>query len=287
MKHDHERPLTKFTSLSCGTYNLPLHERTLIMGILNVTPDSFSDGGHYNQLDAAMRHAERLVKDGTDIIDVGGESTRPGSQLVSAEQELERIIPIIERLSRDIDVPISVDTYKARVADEALRAGAHIINDVWGAKKDSEMAAVAAKWNVPIILMHNREQMEYQDFFPDYIEDLQESIQLALAAGVSEEMIVLDPGIGFAKTLQQNLEAMRRLDDLVALGYPVLLGTSRKSMIGKVLDLPVEERLEGTIATVALGIEKGCHIMRVHDVKAIKRTATMMDAMKKGARYNG
>ncbi|MCR8981682.1 dihydropteroate synthase [Brevibacillus laterosporus] len=287
MKHDHERPLTKFTSLSCGTYNLPLHERTLIMGILNVTPDSFSDGGHYNQLDAAMRHAERLVKDGADIIDVGGESTRPGSQLVSAEQELERIIPIIERLSRDIDVPISVDTYKARVADEALRAGAHIINDVWGAKKDSEMATVAAKWNVPIILMHNREQMEYQDFFPDYIEDLQESIQLALAAGVSEEMIVLDPGIGFAKTLQQNLEAMRRLDDLVALGYPVLLGTSRKSMIGKVLDLPVEERLEGTIATVALGIEKGCHIMRVHDVKAIKRTATMMDAMKKGARYNG
>ncbi|ATO49521.1 dihydropteroate synthase [Brevibacillus laterosporus] len=287
MKHDHERPLTKFTSLSCGTYNLPLHERTLIMGILNVTPDSFSDGGHYNQLDAAMRHAERLVKDGADIIDVGGESTRPGSQLVSAEQELERIIPIIERLSRDIDVPISVDTYKARVADEALRAGAHIINDVWGAKKDSEMAAVAAKWNVPIILMHNREQMEYQDFFLDYIEDLQESIQLALAAGVSEEMIVLDPGIGFAKTLQQNLEAMRRLDDLVALGYPVLLGTSRKSMIGKVLDLPVEERLEGTIATVALGIEKGCHIMRVHDVKAIKRTATMMDAMKKGARYNG
>ncbi|PCN43076.1 dihydropteroate synthase [Brevibacillus laterosporus] len=287
MNHDHERSQTKFTSLSCGTYNLPLHERTLIMGILNVTPDSFSDGGRYNQLDDAMRHAERLVKDGADIIDVGGESTRPGSQLVSAEQELERIIPIIERLSRDIDVPISVDTYKARVADEALRAGAHVINDVWGAKKDSEMAAVAARWNVPIILMHNREQMEYQDFFPDYIKDLQESIQLALAAGVSEEMIVLDPGIGFAKTLQQNLEAMRRLDDLVALGYPVLLGTSRKSMIGKVLDLPVDERLEGTIATVALGIEKGCHIMRVHDVKAIKRTAMMMDAIKKGARYNG
>ncbi|AUM63191.1 dihydropteroate synthase [Brevibacillus laterosporus] len=287
MNHDHERSQTKFTSLSCGTYNLPLHERTLIMGILNVTPDSFSDGGRYNQLDDAMRHAERLVKDGADIIDVGGESTRPGSQLVSVEQELERIIPIIERLSRDIDVPISVDTYKARVADEALRAGAHIINDVWGAKKDSEMAAVAARWNVPIILMHNREQMEYQDFFPDYIKDLQESIQLALAAGVSEEMIVLDPGIGFAKTLQQNLEAMRRLDDLVALGYPVLLGTSRKSMIGKVLDLPVDERLEGTIATVALGIEKGCHIMRVHDVKAIKRTAMMMDAIKKGARYNG
>ncbi|MDN9012666.1 dihydropteroate synthase [Brevibacillus laterosporus] len=287
MKHDHERSQTKFTSLSCGTYNLPLHERTLIMGILNVTPDSFSDGGRYNQLDDAMRHAERLVKDGADIIDVGGESTRPGSQLVSAEQELERIIPIIERLSRDIDVPISVDTYKARVADEALRAGAHIINDVWGAKKDSEMAAVAARWNVPIILMHNREQMEYQDFFPDYIKDLQESIQLALAAGVSEEMIVLDPGIGFAKTLQQNLEAMRRLDDLVALGYPVLLGTSRKSMIGKVLDLPVDERLEGTIATVALGIEKGCHIMRVHDVKAIKRTAMMMDAIKKGVLYNG
>ena len=252
MNHDHERSQTKFTSLSCGTYNLPLHERTLIMGILNVTPDSFSDGGRYNQLDDAMRHAERLVKDGADIIDVGGESTRPGSQLVSAEQELERIIPIIERLSRDIDVRIPVAT-----------------------------------WNVPIILMHNREQMEYQDFFPDYIKDLQESIQLALAAGVSEEMIVLDPGIGFAKTLQQNLEAMRRLDDLVALGYPVLLGTSRKSMIGKVLDLPVDERLEGTIATVALGIEKGCHIMRVHDVKAIKRTAMMMDAIKKGARYNG
>lgn len=287
MKHDQEHSLTTFTSLSCGTYSLPLHERTLIMGILNVTPDSFSDGGRYNQLDEAMRHAEKLVKDGADIIDVGGESTRPGFQLVSAEQELERVIPIIERLSRDIDVPISVDTYKARVAEEALRAGAHIINDVWGAKKDPEMAAVAAKWNVPIILMHNRELMGYEDFFPDYIRDIQESIHLALTAGVSEEMIVLDPGIGFAKTLQQNLEAMRRLDDLVALGYPVLLGTSRKSMIGKVLDLPVEERLEGTIATVALGVEKGCHIMRVHDVKAIKRTAMMMDAMKKGARYDG
>ncbi|QDX92101.1 dihydropteroate synthase [Brevibacillus laterosporus] len=287
MKHDQEHSLTTFTSLLCGTYSLPLHERTLIMGILNVTPDSFSDGGRYNQLDEAMRHAEKLVKDGADIIDVGGESTRPGFQLVSAEQELERVIPIIERLSRDIDVPISVDTYKARVADEALRAGAHIINDVWGAKKDPEMAAVAAKWNVPIILMHNREQMGYEDFFPDYIRDIEESIRLALTAGVSEEKIVLDPGIGFAKTLQQNLETMRRLDDLVALGYPVLLGTSRKSMIGKVLDLPVEERLEGTIATVALGIEKGCHIMRVHDVKAIKRTAMMMDAMKKGARYDG
>ncbi|TPG90869.1 dihydropteroate synthase [Brevibacillus laterosporus] len=287
MKHDQEHSLTTFTSLSCGTYSLPLHERTLIMGILNVTPDSFSDGGRYNQLDEAMRHAEKLVKDGADIIDVGGESTRPGFQLVSAEQELERVIPIIERLSRDIDVPISVDTYKARVADEALRAGAHIINDVWGAKKDPEMAAVAAKWNVPIILMHNREQMGYEDFFPDYIRDIEESIRLALTAGVSEEKIVLDPGIGFAKTLQQNLETMRRLDDLVALGYPVLLGTSRKSMIGKVLDLPVEERLEGTIATVALGIEKGCHIMRVHDVNAIKRTAMMMDAMKKGARYDG
>ncbi|QOS98589.1 dihydropteroate synthase [Brevibacterium sp. JNUCC-42] len=287
MKHDQEHSLTTFTSLSCGTYSLPLHERTLIMGILNVTPDSFSDGGRYNQLDEAMRHAEKLVKDGADIIDVGGESTRPGFQLVSAEQELERVMPIIERLSRDIDVPISVDTYKARVADEALRAGAHIINDVWGAKKDPEMAAVAAKWNVPIILMHNREQMGYEDFFPDYIRDIQESIRLALTSGVSEEKIVLDPGIGFAKTLQQNLETMRRLDDLVALGYPVLLGTSRKSMIGKVLDLPVEERLEGTIATVALGIEKGCHIMRVHDVKAIKRTAMMMDAMKKGARYDG
>ncbi|RAP19279.1 Dihydropteroate synthase [Brevibacillus laterosporus] len=287
MKHDQEHSLTTFTSLLCGTYSLPLHERTLIMGILNVTPDSFSDGGRYNQLDEAMRHAEKLVKDGADIIDVGGESTRPGFQLVSAEQELERVIPIIERLSRDIDVPISVDTYKARVADEALRAGAHIINDVWGAKKDPEMATVAAKWNVPIILMHNREQMGYEDFFPDYIRDIEESIRLALTAGVSEEKIVLDPGIGFAKTLQQNLETMRRLDDLVALGYPVLLGTSRKSMIGKVLDLPVEERLEGTIATVALGIEKGCHIMRVHDVKAIKRTAMMMDAMKKGARYDG
>ncbi|WP_139492539.1 dihydropteroate synthase [Brevibacillus dissolubilis] len=280
--------LGKRTELVCRNLILPLNQRTLIMGILNVTPDSFSDGGRFNDVERAVLHARELVAQGADIIDVGGESTRPGFAPVGLEDELARVIPVIEALVRDnCPVPISIDTYKAEVAKQAIQAGAHIINDVWGAKKDPDMAKTAAELDVPIILMHNREDREYTDFFSDYIRDLRESVQIAVEAGVREENIILDPGIGFVKSHEQNLETMRRLDDLVALGYPVLLGTSRKSMIGRVLDLPPEERLEGTAATVALGITKGCHIMRVHDVKEIKRVARMMDAMLKGMDVHG
>ncbi|MGN7472159.1 dihydropteroate synthase [Brevibacillus sp. SAFN-007a] len=268
--------------LDCGCYTLPLGERTLVMGILNVTPDSFSDGGRFMDLDHALAQARAMVEAGADIIDIGGESTRPGAEPVGEAEELDRVLPVIRRLSAELSVPLSIDTYKAAVAERALDAGAHIINDVWGAKRDPRMAEVAARRGVPIILMHNRTDTDYRDFYSDFVRDLRESVQIALQAGVREDQIILDPGIGFVKTVEQNLETMRRLDDLVALGYPVLLATSRKRMIGHVLDLPVDERVEGTAATVALGVAKGCHMVRVHDVKEMKRVTKMMDAMLKG-----
>lgn len=268
--------------LNCGQYVLPLGERTLVMGILNVTPDSFSDGGRYVDVEAALVQARAMVEAGADLIDIGGESTRPGSEAVDEATELSRVLPVIRILSQELSVPLSIDTYKAAVAEQAILEGAHIINDVWGAKRDPRMAEVAARLDVPIILMHNREDTDYHDFFPNYIKDLRESVQIALQAGVKQERIILDPGIGFVKTVEQNLETMRRLDDLVGLGYPVLLATSRKRMIGHVLDLPVDERVEGTAATVALGAAKGCHMVRVHDVKEMKRVTKMMDAMLKG-----
>ncbi|CAM3970277.1 dihydropteroate synthase [Mesobacillus zeae] len=265
--------------LMAGPYRLNYGEKTLVMGILNATPDSFSDGGKYSRIDAAVKHASEMAADGADIIDIGGESTRPGSALVSAEEELERVLPVIEAVSARVDIPISIDTYKANVAREAIGAGAHIINDVWGAKADPAMAAVAAEADVPIVLMHNREGRNYTNFMRDALNDLYESIALARQAGVKDENIILDPGIGFAKSLEENLLMMRNLDTLAALGYPVLLGTSRKSMIGNVLGLPVDERLEGTGATVCYGIQKGCQIIRVHDVKEMARMAKMMDAL--------
>ncbi|KNB72167.1 dihydropteroate synthase [Brevibacillus reuszeri] len=268
--------------LVCSRHVLPIGERTLVMGILNVTPDSFSDGGRFVDLNQALAQARAMVEAGADIIDIGGESTRPGAEPVDEAEELDRVLPIIRLLSAELDVPLSIDTYKAVVADRAIAAGAHIINDVWGAKRDPQMAGVAARHGVPIILMHNRTNTDYTDFFADYIKDLRESVQIALDAGVKQEQIILDPGIGFVKSVDQNLETMRRLDDLVALGYPVLLATSRKRMIGHVLDLPVDERVEGTAATVALGVAKGCHMVRVHDVKEMKRVTKMMDAMLKG-----
>lgn len=265
--------------IRCGKYQLDYRSKTLIMGILNVTPDSFSDGGKFDQRDAAVRRAKELVASGADIIDIGGESTRPGHSAVPLEEELARVIPAIEAISSEVAVPISVDTYKAEVAKQAIQAGAHIINDVWGAKADDKMAEVAADTGAPIVLMHNRKNRDYRQFYRDVINDLFESITLVKNAGVQDEKIILDPGIGFAKDLQQNLEMMRSLDKLVDLGYPVLLGTSRKTMIGQVLDLPVEERMEGTGATICCGIQKGCQIIRVHDVKEMSRMARMMDAM--------
>lgn len=265
--------------IKLGKKDFNIRKETLIMGILNVTPDSFSDGGHYNSVDRAVQHAKGMIKDGAHIIDVGGESTRPGYTKISDEEEIERITPVIEALVKEVDAPLSIDTYKSKVAEAAVQSGVSIINDIWGAKYDPEIASVAAQYNVPIILMHNRENSDYSDLISDMKKDLEESIEIALQRGVKDEQIILDPGIGFAKSQEDNMMVMRHLEEFVSLGYPLLLGTSRKSMIGYALDLPVEERLEGTIASVCLGIEKGSHIVRVHDVKEIARAAKMMDIM--------
>lgn len=273
--------------ITAGPYTLDFKKKTIVMGILNATPDSFSDGGSFNKMDEAVKRAIEMVEEGADIIDIGGESTRPGAKFIPAEEEIERVVPVIRAISKEVDVPISIDTYKADVAREALAAGAHIINDVWGAKADANMKRVAAETKAPIILMHNREDRNYQSFFRDVINDLYESISLVKDAGVSDEQIILDPGIGFAKDIKLNLEMMRHLHKLVAIGYPVLLGTSRKSMIGTVLDLPVHERMEGTGATVCYGIQQGCQFVRVHDVKEISRMAKMMDAMMGKGEYDG
>lgn len=267
-------------SYSCGETTLTLGERTLVMGILNVTPDSFSDGGKFNTLERAVVHAHQLVADGADIIDLGGESTRPGHEPVGEQEELERVIPVIEALHREMPhIPLSIDTYKARVAEESLKAGAHILNDVWGFKHEPNMAKVAAAYDCPVILMHNREDRNYRDLLKDIEADLLDSVSLAKQGGVKAEQIILDPGIGFAKDHQENLKVMGALDRLVGLGYPMLLGTSRKRFIRSVLDLSPDEVVHGTAATVALGIAQGCQIVRVHDVKEIKQTVRMCDAI--------
>lgn len=259
------------------TYNLS--EQTLVMGILNITPDSFSDGGKFNDAEAAVQRARTMEAQGAHIIDIGGESTRPGHRPLTEEEELERVLPVIQAVKREVSIPISIDTYKAEVAKQALEAGASIINDVWGAKKEPEIAEVAANYDAPLILMHNRPDRNYSSLMENMKEDLQESIRIAKAAGVKEDQIILDPGIGFAKTPEDNLIVMRNLHQLHQMGYPVLLGSSRKSFIGLTLDLPPEERMEGTAATVCYGISQGVHIVRVHDVKPIVRMTKMMDAM--------
>ncbi|QSF45190.1 dihydropteroate synthase [Paenibacillus tianjinensis] len=259
---------------------LVLGDRTLIMGILNVTPDSFSDGGLWNEPDRAVEHALQMAAEGADIIDIGGESTRPGHQPVSMEEELERVLPVIKSIHRAAPhLVLSIDTYKAEVARQAVQAGAHIINDIWGGKADRDMGAVAAEAGCPFILMHNRHDRNYKDLAADMSADLKESIDLALAAGVKPENIILDPGIGFAKDYTENLQAMMALDSLTELGYPVLLATSRKKFIRTALGLPADDVVEGTAATVAFGIAQGCQIVRVHDVSLIKRTVQMCDAM--------
>ncbi len=271
--------------LKCSSYNLELGKRTLVMGILNVTPDSFSDGGLYNRLDKALDHAERMVEDGADIIDVGGESSRPGSEPVHESTELERVLPIIEKLAKKVKIPISIDTYKASVAERALDAGASMVNDI-SALEDPKMASVVAKFAVPIILMHkqgNPKDMQvnpsYSPLIPEIIAYLQSRIQLAVDQGIKSDQIIIDPGIGFGKTTDHNLEILHDLRKFKFLNKPILIGTSRKSFIGKVLNLPVEERLEGTAATVAIAIANGADIIRVHDVKEMKRVALMTDAI--------
>lgn len=262
-------------------------KKIYVMGILNVTPDSFSDGGKFCGTDRALRQVEQMIADGADLIDVGGESTRPGYTKISGEEEIERVVPVITCIRQRFDIPISIDTYKSRVAEEALAAGADLINDIWGFRYDERMAALAAEHDVAVCLMHNRETAVYVDFMNDVKEDLRACLAIAKKYGVKEERIILDPGIGFGKTYEQNLEMMNRLDELCSMGYPVLLGASRKSMIGLALDLPVTEREEGTIATSVIGAMKGCDFIRVHDVRANVRALRMTEAIRKGGICDG
>lgn len=256
--------------------------RTLVMGILNVTPDSFSDGGRYNTMDTALRHVEDMIKNGADIIDIGAESTRPynGAQKVSADEEMERLGPLLEKILSISTVPVSIDTYKASIALEALKLGAHMINDIWGLQQDVSMAKIVAQYKVPIVIMHNQDTTQYQqDIMSEICSFLQKSITIGIEAGIDPESFIIDPGIGFGKTPAQNLIIMSRLEELKSLGCPILLGTSNKRFIGEVLGLSVEDRVEGTGATVAVGIMKGSNIVRVHNVKAMARIAKMTDAM--------
>ena len=254
-------------------------ERTFIMGIVNLSPDSFSGDG-LSTIDAAVEQAKRFVAEGADIVDVGGESTRPNSQPITIAEEIERVVPAIARLSRELSVPISVDSYKYKVVNEAIHAGAHIINDVWGLKQEPRLAGLAAEHNLPIILTSNqRDNPCKDDIITGILADLRHSIGLCKDAGVAEENIIIDPGIGFGKTVEQNLEIIHRLAELRVLGKPILLGTSRKSFIGLTLDLPAGERLEGTAATSVIGIANGADMIRVHDVKYISRVAKMSDAV--------
>lgn len=269
--------------LTCREFDIELGNRTLIMGILNVTPDSFSDGGQFNTVSHGLNQAIKMVKEGADIIDVGGESTRPGSESVDAQEEIKRVVPIIQELKRFINKPISIDTYKASVARAALDVGANIVNDVWGLQKDPEIAQVIAEYNVPVVIMHNQENSVYEnDIIQSIKEFFEKSLDIAEKAGIKKEQIILDPGIGFGKTVAQNLQVMNRLEELQSLGYPLLLGISRKSLIGKTLDVATHDRIEGTLALNAIGIQKGAEIIRVHDIKENVKASKMIDAVCRG-----
>lgn len=265
--------------MKIGTKEFDFKNHCYVMGILNVTPDSFSDGGKWNNMDAALKHTEQMIAEGCDILDIGGESTRRGYTLLSDEEEISRVVPVIEAVKSRFDVPISLDTYKSNVAKAGLKAGADLINDIWGCKYDPEMASVIAEAGVPCCLMHNRKEAVYNDYLNDVLDDLRECVRIAKAAGVADDRIILDPGIGFGKTYENNLELMNHVEILQQLGYPVLLGTSRKSMIGLTLDLPAAERVEGTIVTTVMGVMKGCCIVRVHDVKENKRAVAMTEKL--------
>lgn len=274
----------KVRIMRIGSRDFATSGHTYIMGILNVTPDSFSDGGKFNQMDAALKHAEEMIADGAAILDIGGESTRPGYTKISDEEEISRVVPVIEAVKKEFDIPISVDTYKSGVAKAAAEAGADLINDIWGLKYDDHMADVIAKSGLACCLMHNRDNAEYQNFMEDMKQDLRETIALAKAAGIEDDKIILDPGVGFAKSYENNLEAIRRLEELKELNYPVLLGTSRKSVIGLTLDLPAAERVEGTLVTTVMAVEADCMFVRVHDVKENYRAIQMTEAILYGKR---
>ena len=270
--------------MKIGNRNFQTEGHTYVMGILNVTPDSFSDGGCWNEKDKALRHVETMIEDGADLIDVGGESTRRGYVMLSEEEEISRVVPIIKAIKENFDIPISLDTYKGAVAEEGIKAGADLINDIWGLKYDPKMAEIIAKSKIPCCLMHNRKDKEYSDFMQDVAGDLSETLYLAQRAGIDRDLIILDPGVGFAKTYEQNLEVINCLEELKVLGCPLLLGCSRKSVVGLTLDLPVNERLEGTLVTTVMGVEKGCMFVRVHDVKENVRAIRMTEAILRGGR---
>lgn len=277
--------------MKIGTKEFDTVKKTYVMGILNVTPDSFSDGGKFNALDKALKHVEEMLADGMDIVDIGGESTRPGYTLLSDEEEIERVVPVIEAVKKNFDVPISLDTYKAKVAQAGIGAGADLINDIWGLRYEkewngksddgcvSQMAEVIAKANIPCCLMHNRKEPDYTDYMKDVTADLQETIAVAKRAGIADDKIILDPGVGFGKTYENNLQIINCLEQLKELEYPVLLGTSRKSVIGLTLNLPASERVEGTLVTTVFGVLKGCSFVRVHDIKENVRAIKMAEAI--------
>ena len=267
--------------ISCGNKEIILGKRTLVMGILNVTPDSFSDGGKYNNLDSAMKQAEKLILEGADIIDVGGESTRPGHIQIISEEEISRVVPIIEKISKNLDTIISIDTYKYDVAEEAIKAGANIINDIWGLQYDKgEMAELVKKSNLPIIVMHNQNDEIYsKDIMLSLREFFEKTYKIADKYGIDRDKIILDPGLGFGKNAEQNIEVLSRLNELKDMGS-ILLGASKKRFIGKLLnDLPFDERVEGTVATTVIGIEKGVDIVRVHNVLENKRACLVADGI--------
>jgi len=270
--------------LKIGSREFHTKGHTYVMGILNVTPDSFSDGGRWDKRDQALKHTEEMLLEGADIIDIGGESTRPGYTMVSQEEEIARVVPIIEAVKERFDIPVSLDTWKAAVAQEGIRAGADLINDIWGLKRDDKMAGVIAESGLPCCLMHNRESMDYGVFLQDVVRDLEETLKLGEKAGIGKERIILDPGVGFAKSYEQNLEVIGHLEELHSLGCPILLGCSRKSVIGLTLDLPVDQRLEGTLATTVTGVIKGCMFVRVHDVRENVRAVKMTEAILRGGR---
>ena len=274
--------------LEIGQRVLNLSSRTHLMGVLNVTPDSFSDGGRFFKLEEAIKQGLKLAEEGADIIDVGGESTRPGSEPVAIEEELRRVIPVIEELTKRIKMPISIDTYKSRVAKEALDSGASMVNDISGSRSDPEMKKVIAEYDVPVVLMHIKgtpknmqESPKYENLLEDVKSYLSQSISIAEEAGIGEDKIIIDPGIGFGKTLEDNLKILKNLNEFTELDRPLMIGVSRKSFIGKILDLPIDERLEGSLASMAVAIMNGANILRVHDVKESKRVAKLVDAILK------
>lgn len=262
-----------------GNKEFDTKNKTYIMGILNVTPDSFSDGGKYNHLDAALFHTQEMLRDGADIIDIGGESTRPGHTVITDEEEIARVTPVIQAVKSRFDVPVSIDTYKGKVTEAALQAGADLVNDIWGFKHDKKVADLTAKYGAACCLMHNRHEAVYENFLDDMVRDMEECVRIAREAGVGDDRIILDPGVGFGKTYEMNLEAIHHVDVLHRLGFPILLGTSRKSVIGLTLNLPADQRVEGTMVTTVIGVMKGCAFVRVHDIKENKRAIQMTEAI--------